>query len=182
MEVNGKGEIISCSGLDEIWDNIEKQGSSGRQMANQMRQEMSDEAMREMMQKQAMLLPEEPVAPGAKWTVRENIVLPMIGSSECIYHCQLDSFDTSGDKQLVTIIFDGVITSDSGKTITIAGESITIDKVSFEQKGKLKFDLKTNIITEYDVRQEGVVEMRAQGQNVESDQVMEMSITVTPVG
>jgi hypothetical protein len=80
MKMTPAGKIVELQGYDKLVDEMLKDlGEDAGPMKEMLKQMLSDDTMKSMMQQMAPMLPEKPVAKGESWKNDFTLKLPMMG-------------------------------------------------------------------------------------------------------
>ena len=80
MKMTPTGKIVELQGYDKLVDDLLKDlGDDAGPMREMLKQMLSDDTMKSMMQQMAPMLPEKPVAKGESWKNDFTLKMPMIG-------------------------------------------------------------------------------------------------------
>lgn len=172
------GEPLEVKGLDKVWDDMAAVNPAARQIAQSMKQQLGNDSIKQLWEMQALLLPSESIAPGARWTARQTTAMPVLGEATVSYKCKLTKVAEEDGHRLAHVDFTGDIQSRGG--VEGPMPNTEIGAVNLEQKGTYIFDLDLNMITRQQMTQQGTIEMQVQGQEVTSEQTMTQTLTVTP--
>lgn len=80
MRMTPAGKIVELKGYDKLVDEMLKDlGDDAGPMKEMLKQMLSDDTMKSMMQQMAPMLPEKPVAKGESWKNDFTLKMPMLG-------------------------------------------------------------------------------------------------------
>jgi hypothetical protein len=139
MKLNKDGKVTDLSGLDAIWDAMAAENPSMALMAKNMKEQMGDTYLSQMMDLGRRMAPSSPVAVGDSWESDQPLNLPMIGPIQVKQTCTLKRVKDSPQGPVAVIAFNSTMETKEPKSVdTGAPGETTIDKVQIVQTGTIE--------------------------------------------
>jgi len=143
-------KLDKVTGMDEVWDKLAKALPGAQQLAQQMKQGMGDDAMKQMMnQSLTGFLPSKPVKPGESWKSDQSQNLPGLGNLKLTGTVTFVGVEDREGRKQAKLLWDGKGTLDGN--FGQPGMSLKADSV--EQKGVIWFDLDRGWLADQTIEQ-----------------------------
>ncbi|MFW6132965.1 MAG: DUF6263 family protein [Planctomycetota bacterium] len=184
MTVDADGKLVDAEGLDALWDRLAEKHTRLSGVIGQMKAQLGDEAIGQMVVRQNRMMPDEPVGTGDTWTGTMTLKLPMIGEQNYRYRGRVTDIDHKAGRALATIAFEGVISSNEDGAVALPGAPTRVELLGMEmtQSGTMLYDAQVDMATAVDMTQKGTVRMRItlpDGEPVEMTVEQEASTKMT---
>jgi hypothetical protein len=159
VKIGADDKIQSATGLNAMWDQMAKDTPEMARFAEQMKGQMGDAAIKEMVTKAADMFPAQPVGPGDEWKPILKFNIPVVGELEIKQTCKLLDVETAPAGKTAVIQYDGTAQSTKETTTTMGGGSMTINSLSFTQTGQMRFNIDTGMTDTQVMNQDGTMDM-----------------------
>ncbi len=164
--------VAEVRGLNEVWDRVAGTNPGMAQMSAQMKDEMGDQMVRQLLNGSADLLPTGPVGPGDTWSATIPLNLPFVGRAGLEYECRLDDVEETAEGRVAHVAFRGRMREEGPTAASVGPNAVTITDVDFQQVGSLSFDIDMGMITGTSMKQTGRMSMTVQGTTATATQDM----------
>lgn len=178
ITLDAEDRVSEVRGLNEVWDKVARTNPQLAGMAGQMKNEMGDEMIRQLLNGSAEMLPQEPVGTGDTWPATIPLNVPFVGKVNVEYECRLDDVEETADGQVAHIAFRGHLKEEGATTASVGPGRVTIKDVDFKQVGSMQFDIDTGMVAGTTMKQTGRISMIAQGTEAKVTQDMTMHQTL----
>ena len=184
VTIDRDDKFVTASGLDKLWDELAKDNELMGPALEQMKAQLGDKMIKDMLKQSQVMLPKEPVAEGAEWKNDMELDMPVVGKTTVSMECKLDSVKKSGGSSVATISWTGTISA-KDSTTQVMGADATISKMDFKQVGMTRFDVEKGALVASDVSQTGTIDVsvaQPDGQTtpIKIDQKVKMTTTFEP--
>jgi len=162
-KIGADGKVASVTGLNEIWDAVAKDTPEMATFATQMKTQMGDNAIKDMITKSSEMLPEKAVGAGDDWQPTMKFNLPLAGECEVKQNCKLTEIQAATAGKIAVIQYEGNGKSTKETTTQMGAVTVTVQNMTSAQKGQLKFNVDTGMIDSLTMNTDGVMEFTAPG-------------------
>lgn len=172
--LDAKGEIAAVKGLDEMFDKMAKDNPAAAQMMAEMKKSFGGEGIKQILASSQKMLPEKPVSTGDTFENTMDMTAPLIGAMKIVISGKIKSIE----KNVATIDFTGKAASKEATT-QMGVASVTIKKMSLDQKGQMTFDIEKGVTSESTMGQTMEMEMSMKAGDQEKSMKMKQEMTIT---
>ncbi len=159
IKLDGEGEVVSVTGMEEIWDRLAAANPRSAAALGAMNQKQDGAAFAKRMTQPMAFAPEGPVGEGAVWYVETTIPVPMVGDSMSRIKCRLVGLEGIGEGQIAVIETIGTITTGDAKRMIVGEVAMEIETISLELDGVMKVLVDTGLLIEQSYDLTGRVRM-----------------------
>jgi rhomboid protease GluP len=162
-------ELVSVSGLDEMWDAIAdvaeaETPGSGELVRKQFKEGLGDYVGKSLLHLAYQVMPVGPVGVGAIWHTTESVILPIVGKAKSNIELELTGIEETSEGRIANI----AIASDmrSGK----ASETVVVTSrgMDLRQKGTMRLDLDTGLLLQSESKTSGTMRLAVRGREGKS--------------
>lgn len=184
VKIGPDDKVAGASGMDEMWDDWAKATPEMAAFARQMKSQMGDAAIADMVSKASQTLPADPVGPGDEWEPTATFKMPMIGELQVKQHCKLLDIEKTPAGNVAVIQYEGTAQSSKETTSDVGGTAMKVLSVVFKQAGKMRFNVDTGMAESQVMDQDGTMAMAMPGPQegqevkVNSQQKMKLETTI----
>ncbi len=157
-------QLISASGLDQIWEDIGKGAPADAQMSQEMKETMDQETFAKWMFGLVYdMIPDEPVGVGDIWNKVTSGNSPLLGTIEGDTECKLTKMEQTAEGKIAYITFTSQIESDKTTSTKIGPMSVTVKNVKMKQTGQIQLNADTGLMLKQEMTRSGDLEMSTKG-------------------
>jgi hypothetical protein len=182
--IGADGKVASVTGLSETWDAVAKDAPEMAAVATQMKAQMGDNAIKDMITKPSEMLPDKAVGVGDEWQPTMKLDIPLSGEGEVKQTCKLLEIQAATAGKIAVIQYEGTAKSTKETTAPMGAVTVKIQSVTSAQKGQVRFNIDTGMIESLTVSTESTIALTAPGpegktENVVTKQKAKADIAVT---
>lgn len=168
------GKVKDVTGLDKMIDDMVKQNPAMAPMAKNMKEQMGDNMVRQMVGMGNQMLPDKPVGPGDTWTTKATQNLGMIGEMTISNNCKMTALEDSPKGKIAVIEFTGKATTAEGKAAPMPGAKI--DKLNMDMTGTSRFNATTGLLVSTNTNIKATMSMTVGGGEDQPGMTMDMTM------
>jgi hypothetical protein len=157
VKIGADDKVASASGMDEMWDAWAKATPEMAASARQMKGQMGDAAIANMVSKASQMLPAEPVGPGDEWEPTVTLNMSVIGELQVKQHCRLLDIEKTPAGNVAVIQYEGTAQSAKETTGDVGGVPVKVQSAAFKQTGQMRFNLDTGIMESHTMTQDSTM-------------------------
>lgn len=146
VKIGADGKVVGASGMDEMWDAMAKETPEMAGFARQMKGQMGDATIVDMVAKPSQMLPSGPVGPGDAWEPSIRINVPGIGELQVKQFCKLVSVEKTPAGSVAVIDYEGTAQSEKETTANMGVAGLKIRSAVFKQSGQMRFNVDTGMV------------------------------------
>ena len=161
--VGADGKVASVTGLNEIWDALAKDTPDAATFATQMKAQMGDSNIKDLLGKPAEMLPEKAVGVGDEWPPTLKFVMPAGAESEVKQTCKLQEVQTATAGKVAVIQYEGSGKITKETSVPMGPVTGKIQNMLSVQKGTVKFNVDLGLVDSLAVTQEGTTTFTVPG-------------------
>jgi len=155
--IDADGQVIEAKGLDEIWQKTAAANPAMAPLVKQMKGQMGDEYLKQMLMNLAKLFPGRTVGIGDTWTVEDSLKVPVAGKAKVKQDCKLRAIEQTAAGAVAIVYSIGKINVAKGATMKAGGATITFTKMDFDQKARHRLHSANVMLSEGTVKQTGSI-------------------------
>ncbi|KKL41718.1 hypothetical protein LCGC14_2367510, partial [marine sediment metagenome] len=109
--LDAAGKVVKVSGIDKLWDDLVKSNPAMAPMAEQMKKQMGNLLVKQLIAKGQELLPAAGVRVGESWETSGKMTIPFVGPVNVVQQCKLKSVAKTKAGRIAYIDYKGRMTS-----------------------------------------------------------------------
>lgn len=181
-DLTAEGKLQNAKGLEELWDTMAKDNPQLAPVAQQMKKQMGNSMVENLMMQAGKTYPDKPVGVGDTWKSEIKMDAPMVGPIVMSQDSKLAGVETVDGTKVASIDYVTKGKIDKPSETTMGATKVTIKSLDSTQKGTMKVNLETGMASENkaDADMEMSMEMTGQnGQNVATTTKQKIKTTLT---
>lgn len=179
MTVDKDGKVVKVTGLEEMWDNMARTEPRLAPVLNNIKKQMGNQMVKDLVGSGKDMLPAKPVGPGAIWHTKATRTVPLVGAAQTDVECELVGVKGT----TAQIHYVGTLKSAGGKAVEMGpGVTMTISNMDLTMDGQMQVHPVTGLVRKNTVKQKGTIQMSLKppnGQAINMTSNLEGTTTTT---
>ena len=158
------GTVLASSGMETMWDTVAGKAPVAAPILQKVKTAMTAGLVEALLTKWGEILPAHPVAVGDQWQAEMKFEIVPFGTELSYEHnCKLKELRRGPDGPVAVIEFTGRAQRDQEISTELRGSTLTASGLTFRLTGQMQMDVRTGMIVDKTVRQNGQMSLSVPG-------------------
>jgi hypothetical protein len=184
ISIDKDGQAVKYEGADEFFKKLVDNPDYPKQIAEMLKEQMTDENLGKSFDLARDMMPTTPVAVGETWKTEGSADIPMLGRTKTNVENTLKEVKTENGRKIAVIVSKSTLRSEEPKKMDIMGVSMTVTKVDITGDTTTSLDAESGLtkssIADTDMAMEMSVEAAGQVIAQKISGKGKTTVTITP--